>query len=48
MTSPYLCSARPRIEAIGAVDEGNSQIGLLLTKELPLAVRDCLVAILHD
>ena len=38
----------PRIEAIGAVDELNSQIGLLLTEELPLAVRDCLAAIQHD
>jgi cob(I)alamin adenosyltransferase len=38
----------PRIEAIGAVDELNSQIGLLLTEELPLAVRDCLTAIQHD
>ncbi|GAO37691.1 ATP--cobalamin adenosyltransferase [Sulfuricella sp. T08] len=38
----------PRIEAIGAVDELNSQIGLLLTEELPLEVRDCLAAIQHD
>jgi len=38
----------PRIEAIGTVDELNSQIGLLLTEELPLAVRDCLAAIQHD
>lgn len=38
----------PRIEAIGAVDELNSQIGLLLTEKLTLAVRDCLAAIQHD
>ncbi|MBU1689268.1 MAG: cob(I)yrinic acid a,c-diamide adenosyltransferase [Gammaproteobacteria bacterium] len=38
----------PRIEAIGAVDELNSQIGLLLTEELPLTARDCLAAIQHD
>lgn len=38
----------PRIEAIGAVDKLNSQIGLLLTEELPLAVRDCLAAVQHD
>lgn len=38
----------PRIEAIGAVDELNSQIGLLLTEELPLAVRECLAAIQRD
>lgn len=38
----------PRIEAIGAVDELNSQIGLLLTEELPPAVRGCLADIQHD
>jgi cob(I)alamin adenosyltransferase len=38
----------PRIEAIGAVDELNSQIGLMLTEELPQAVRDCLAAIQHE
>ena len=38
----------PRIKTIGAVDELNSQIGLLLTEELPLPVRDCLAAIQHD
>ena len=38
----------PHIEVIGAVDELNSQIGLLLTEELPLGVRDCLAAIQHD
>jgi len=38
----------PRIEAIGAVDELNSQIGLLLAEELPQAVRDCLAASQHE
>jgi cob(I)alamin adenosyltransferase len=38
----------PRIEAIGAVDELNSQIGLLLTEALPQAVRDCLAAAQHE
>ena len=38
----------PRIQAIGTVDELNSQIGLLLTEELPLTVRDCLASIQHD
>lgn len=38
----------PRIEAIGAVDELNSQIGLLLTEALPPAVRDCLAATQHE
>jgi cob(I)alamin adenosyltransferase len=38
----------PRIEAIGAVDELNSHIGLVLTEDLPPAVRDCLTAIQHD
>ena len=43
-----LAKDSPRIEAIGAVDELNSQIGLLLTEKLALAVRDCLAAIQHD
>ena len=38
----------PRIEAIGAVDELNSVIGLLLAEELPGAERACLVDVQHD
>lgn len=38
----------PRIEAIGASDELNSQIGLVLTENLPQAVRGCLAAIQHE
>ncbi len=37
----------PRIEAIGAVDELNSQIGLVLTESLPDILRQPLVAIQH-
>lgn len=38
----------PRIEAIGAVDELNSDLGLLLSEELPAELRECLLAIQHD
>lgn len=38
----------PRIEAIGAVDELNSVIGLLLAEELPDAERACLTGMQHD
>lgn len=38
----------PRIEAIGAVDELNSMIGLLLAEELPGEVRACLTDVQHD
>lgn len=38
----------PRIEAIGVVDELNSQIGLLLTETLPQAAREALASIQHD
>jgi cob(I)alamin adenosyltransferase len=38
----------PRIEAIGAVDELNSVIGLLLAEELPSAERACLTGVHHD
>ncbi|MBN9463938.1 MAG: cob(I)yrinic acid a,c-diamide adenosyltransferase [Burkholderiales bacterium] len=38
----------PRIQAIGEVDELNSTIGLLLTEELPEAVRTQLLAIQQD
>lgn len=37
-----------RVEAMGEVDELNSCIGLLLTRELPERLRDALVAIQHD
>jgi cob(I)alamin adenosyltransferase len=37
-----------RIEAIGAVDELNSTLGVLLAEELPGAVRACLVNVQHD
>jgi cob(I)alamin adenosyltransferase len=38
----------PRIEAIGAVDELNSAIGLLLAEELPDTELACLTAVQHD
>ncbi len=37
-----------RIEAIGAVDELNSALGVLLAEELPDAARACLVDVQHD
>jgi cob(I)alamin adenosyltransferase len=37
-----------RIEAIGAVDELNSTLGVLLAETLPAAVADCLLDIQHD
>ena len=37
----------PRIEAIGAVDELNSGIGVLLCETLPAEIRDCLTGIQH-
>ncbi len=37
-----------RIEAIGAVDELNSAIGVLLADALPDGVRGCLLAVQHD
>ena len=38
----------PRVEAIGAVDELNSLIGLLLTHDLPEKIRTTLTNIQHD
>jgi len=38
----------PRIEAIGAVDELNSVLGMLLTEELPSAIAQCVTAVQHD
>jgi cob(I)alamin adenosyltransferase len=37
-----------RVQAMGDVDELNSQIGLLLTEPLPEAVRELLVTIQHE
>jgi cob(I)alamin adenosyltransferase len=37
-----------RIEAIGAVDELNSTLGLLLAEALPRAVGECLTEVQHD
>lgn len=37
-----------RIEAIGAVDELNSSIGVLLAEDLPQEVRACLTDVQHD
>ena len=37
-----------RIDAIGAVDELNSTIGVLLAEPLPDAVSACLLAVQHD
>ncbi|MGH8662075.1 MAG: cob(I)yrinic acid a,c-diamide adenosyltransferase [Burkholderiales bacterium] len=38
----------PRIEAIGAVDELNSALGVLLAENLPDAVRTCLDEVQND
>jgi len=38
----------PLIEAIGAVDELNSALGVLLAEALPEEVRSCLVDVQHD
>jgi cob(I)alamin adenosyltransferase len=37
-----------RIETIGAVDELNSSIGLLLTENLPGKIQSCLADVQHD
>lgn len=37
-----------RVQAMGDVDELNSQLGLLLCEELPSALRDELVTVQHD
>jgi cob(I)alamin adenosyltransferase len=37
-----------RIETMGEVDELNSTLGLLLTEELPEAIREALTGIQHD
>ena len=38
----------PRIEAIGAVDELNSALGVLLSESLPEDIRACLTGVQHD
>ena len=38
----------PRIAAIGAVDELNSTLGVLLAEALPDAIRACLTDVQHD
>lgn len=38
----------PRIEAIGAVDELNSTLGVLLTETLPDDISACLTGVQHD
>jgi cob(I)alamin adenosyltransferase len=43
-----LAKDAPRIEAIGAVDELNSTIGVLLAEPLPKDVRGCLTGVQHD
>ena len=43
-----LAKHAPRIEAIGAVDELNSFVGVLLAERLPRDVRGCLTDVQHD
>jgi cob(I)alamin adenosyltransferase len=38
----------PRVEALGDVDELNSQLGVLLAEVLPAEVRACLLEVQHD
>jgi cob(I)alamin adenosyltransferase len=39
----------PRVEAIGAVDEANSALGVVLSeKAIPLEIRECLTRIQHE
>ncbi|HXD50603.1 MAG TPA: cob(I)yrinic acid a,c-diamide adenosyltransferase, partial [Burkholderiales bacterium] len=38
----------PRIEAMGAVDELNSTIGVLLCEDVPEEIRACLNGVQHD
>ena len=38
----------PRIAAIGAVDELNSTLGVLLAEPLPDAIRACVIDVQHD
>lgn len=43
-----LAKDSPRIEAIGAVDELNSVLGVLLAEALPEEMRSCLTGVQHD
>lgn len=38
----------PRVEAMGAVDELNSHIGVILLNDLSVEVRECLIDAQHD
>lgn len=38
----------PRVEALGAIDELNSVLGMLLAESLPEDVRTCLTDVQHD
>lgn len=38
----------PRMEAMGAVDELNSHVGVILCEALPAAMRECLIDVQHD
>lgn len=38
----------PRVEMMGAIDELNSAVGLVLAEPLSDAVRDCLTGVQHD
>lgn len=46
-TGGRIAKTDPRIEAIGALDELNSQLGVLLTLELPADIRAALAPIQH-
>jgi cob(I)alamin adenosyltransferase len=43
-----VAKSNPRIHAIGEIDETNATLGLLLTEELPEAVRALLTDVQHD
>jgi len=43
-----LAKSDQRIETMGAVDELNSLVGLLLAEDMPDNVRDCLDGVQHD
>jgi cob(I)alamin adenosyltransferase len=43
-----LAKSAQRIETLGAVDELNSAIGLLLVEDMPVAARVCLEGVQHD
>jgi cob(I)alamin adenosyltransferase len=43
-----LAKSDPRVETMGAIDELNSVLGLLLVEDMPDNVRDCLDGVQHD